>query len=299
MPNAALSTGLILSLVASFLAGWAVALKTNAPVEVGEPPVEWIDKTIRYQFRVQNTRPEVMKSVDVTVYAPSHIEGRQHVLSVNANYDFSMASSGFGNDELHFTFDELPPFGSKQIIVTAQISLPVSAAPASLSDKELYLREEPYIELSDEAVRKQAISLVTPVAGSTVNGIYNWLIDHVEDNGLTMADKGASYALETGRGDCTEFMYLFSALARVNNIPTRNLGGFVLAQNGILRATAYHNWAEYYSAGRWHIADAQRQVLDDEYGSYVIMRSLTSSGDSVKHSERFVSFTPGLKLTMD
>lgn len=299
MSNAALSAGLCFLLCVSLLTGWVVGKGIKAPEDVIESSVAWVDKTIRYQFRVQNTRPEVMKSVDVTVYAPSHIEGRQHVQSVTANYDFSSMSSGWGNDELHFVFDQIAPFGSKQIIVTAQISLPVSAAPVLLDEKALYLREEPYIELSDEAIRKQATSLATPLPESTIGGIYNWLIDHVVDDGLTMADKGASYALETGRGDCTEFMYLFSALARVNNIPTRNLGGFVLAQNGILRASAYHNWAEYILDGRWHIADAQRQVLDDEYESYVIMRSLSSSGDSAKHSERFVSFTPGLKLTMD
>ena len=45
-----------------------------------------------------------------------------------------------------------------------------------------------------------------------------------------------------------------------------------MPEAGVVRPSAYHDWAEYYDGGRWRIADAQQGNLDENYTDYVAMR---------------------------
>ena len=67
-------------------------------------------------------------------------------------------------------------------------------------------------------------------------------------------------------------MYLFIALARLHGIPARAVGGYVVAESQIVRPAEYHNWAEIYLDGAWHVVDPQKRVFRERQADYVAMR---------------------------
>src|SRR5690606_36580352 len=98
----------------------------------------------------------------------------------------------------------------------------------------------------------------------------------------------------------TEFMHAFIALARLNGIPARAVGGFELESDAaVVRSQDYHNWAEFYQNGRWIVADAQKQVFD-RLGSrkYIAFRYLNENPDDQNYSQRFLTFDPRLFVLM-
>lgn len=129
----------------------------------------------------------------------------------------------------------------------------------------------------------------------TAETIFRWVADNIHYTGYLKRPRGARYALEHKQGDCTEFMYLFMALCRATGIPARGLGGYVVERNAILRPGEYHNWAEFYTNGFWHIADPQRGVFMEQQPSYLVMQILR--GD--RSMRRFWSGNEGLEITMN
>jgi len=108
-------------------------------------------------------------------------------------------------------------------------------------------------------------------------------------------DYGARHALEKRGGDCTEFSYLFIALSRLQRIPSRLVGGFVLDERGSLRAENFHNWAEFLEDGVWMIADPYRKVSRTPDG-YIAFRIF--GGEQEDYAQRFLSFDKRLEVTL-
>ena len=95
-------------------------------------------------------------------------------------------------------------------------------------------------------------------------------------------------------------MYLFTALARANGIPTRNIAGFVAKENRILRPADYHNWNEVYLDGSWHIVDTDRQVLMGKSSEYIAMRLISENRPgSSESSQNFFSSSQNILVTMN
>jgi hypothetical protein len=70
--------------------------------------------------------------------------------------------------------------------------------------------------------------------------VKNYLSYEVQDE-----EKGALWALKNKKGDCSEFSYLFVALCRAVDVPSRVKAGFVF-HNPIETLEYGHMWAEYY-----------------------------------------------------
>src|SRR5439155_10137778 len=87
------------------------------------------------------------------------------------------------------------------------------------------------------------------------------------------------YALENGKGDCTEFSYLLAALARARGIPARVVAGFVTPKSAVLKRQDYHAWTEMYLGGTWRIMDAERGLFMAKESEYVALRILDGAGD--------------------
>ena len=52
-------------------------------------------------------------------------------------------------------------------------------------------------------------------------------------------------------GDCTEYAQLFVALARLNNIPAREVGGFAYGYDEPESSFYGHAWAEVWIDNKW------------------------------------------------
>ena len=86
-----------------------------------------------------------------------------------------------------------------------------------------FLNPSPMIESRHPAIRKVARELIADDASAwtTVEGIYDWVRDHVEYKNGPL--KGALQALKDGDGDCEELTSLFVAICRANKIPARTV----------------------------------------------------------------------------
>ena len=118
-----------------------------------------------------------------------------------------------------------------------------------------FLEEERFVEVEHPRIQAAARALGGERDGEVAQAAYEWVSTQLRDPGYVRDDRGALYALERGQGDCTEHMYLFTALARARGIPARGVGGFVVAESGVLRSGDYHNWAEFHASDTWRVAD--------------------------------------------
>jgi len=123
---------------------------------------------------------------------------------------------------------------------------------------------------------------------------------NVRYSGYAGRDRGALYALEHRKGDCTEYANLFVALCRANGIAARPIGGYVCPQSGVLKARDYHNWGEFYEDGSWKLADPQNRVLRQNPADYIAMRIMhASEDDPMGPYNRFRFKGEGLKVRMN
>lgn len=104
-----------------------------------------------------------------------------------------------------------------------------------------YLQDEEKIEVTAPAIRKAAADITGKNQIRIVKRIHNFVAGHLEYI-YSKKSKGALRALETGKGDCSEFTDLFVALARAKKIPARCVTGYAISW----RDTPKHTWPEVF-----------------------------------------------------
>lgn len=134
--------------------------------------------------------------------------------------------------------------------------------PAEIRQK--YLSSDSYFPLDNVDLQRTAKQARLNKNGSEPNGVWGlienlvtYIIDRLD---YTMDDKweSAPMVLANGSGSCSEYSFLFSALARLSGIPTRLVGGF-FTDSGSL-----HRWTEvWYPDTGWVPVDVTRIDADD------------------------------------
>ena len=133
----------------------------------------------------------------------------------------------------------------------------------------------------------------------TARAAFQWTRNHMKPGPYVRNDLGASHALHTGSGDCTEHMALFAALCRMHGIPARGLGGYICPRNGLLRPADFHNWAEFYADGKWRLVDTQKGRFDQGGTDYVATRIYGDDNSVMQGFPRFRYEGDGLKVRMN
>ena len=239
------------------------------------PPIE---KTLRFTYTLKNISNELVENADFVAMIPAEIKGSQHIVSISTTEKYSLENKDLLSQSMKFQIKNIPPFSSKVISIT--IVLGMSEKPKNeIHNKNEYLKAEKYIEKDSLTVKNVSALLDKTTKNSYAKSTFEWLINNVKDAGYVSDNKGAQYAIEKLLGDCTEYMYAFVALERANDTPARAIAGFFMPQPaGILNASDYHNWAEFYDAGKWKLADPQKRIFDQQYQNYIVVRFL--SGES-------------------
>ena len=250
-----------------------------------------IERTLKYSFTVKNPHGHAVNDAELWIYSPIKESAFQHLATLTASLPYNKGYDAQGNERMEFVLDTLPPYAAKTISVTAKVNLSEQGNKIERIKSEAYLNDDKFVDLDSAEIQKVARRLKADTAKETVDGIYKWITKNITKSGYVMRDLGARYALKTKSGDCTEFMYLFSALARANGIPTRNLAGFVASENKVLRAADYHNWNEVYIDGEWYLVDADKQVFMEKSSEYIAMRLIVdaTAGQSTDHQHFFSS----------
>lgn len=240
-----------------------------------------IPRHIEYAFTLQNTTNQVVEQVELWTYAPTAFTATQQRVQIRASELFSELTDRHGNSILHVTIPQITPYAAK--ILTISVDLALAEEPQPIpeeTDLSQYLQSGPYCEVDDYGIIALAQQLVAETQRETAQHIFQWVSRNITYSGYLKAPRGARYALEHKQGDCTEFMYLFVALCRAAGIPARGIGGYVVNRNTILKPGDYHNWAEFYLDGIWHVADPQERVFMENQSHYLMMHVIGDMPDN-------------------
>jgi transglutaminase-like putative cysteine protease len=259
-----------------------------------------IPRHIQYSFTIQNRTSRVIKGAEFWTYAPVKHTPTQQCMSVKASQPFQVVLDDQGNQILYLVFHTLPPYTTRIITIEAELLLSDTPNRVSKTDLRTYLQEERYCESGNPEIARLSKSLKGPDPVKTAENIFRWVASNVRYSGYVRNPRGALYALRNKKGDCTEFMYLFAALCRANNIPARGMGGYLARENAVLKPNAYHNWAEFYHDGVWRIADPQRKIFMQNQSHYIAMQVLVQSpANPMGKYHRFRCVGEGLKVKMN
>jgi hypothetical protein len=256
-----------------------------------------VSRLIQYGFTLQNETNRLIEKAELWTYAPVKKTATQRCDGVRASHAYDLIEDELGNQVLHFTFDGLPPYSTRIVTIEADVSLSDRSNRLAAQTTDRFLRPEKYIESDAPGVLSLARSLSAPKVDRTVDNVFRWVSENIRYAGYMRNDRGALHALRSREGDCTEYMYLFSALCRASGIPARGVGGFICGGDRILRARDYHNWAEFFHDGVWQLADPQQKVLMQNGSHYIAMRMLgDSAGNPMGDHHRFRYSGDGIKV---
>lgn len=261
-------------------------------------PVAPAGRYVRYGYTMQNTTDQLVPEAELWVCAPLRETSMQRLLDLNSSPPCEEQADGLGNHLLRFVISNMPPYAVR--IVTVEATMAMNAVPVPIEvETARWLKAGPLCEYDNKVFGRLVPEFPAGMSESTVRAIFDWVRGHVQDVGFDGTDRGALYALTQQKGDCTEFATLFVALCRRAGIPARAMGGYVVRQNAILDPASFHNWAEYYLGGCWHIADPQAGVFDEQADHYVATRVLGESDSPLGIYARFRCMGEGIKAEMN
>jgi Transglutaminase-like superfamily len=213
------------------------------------------------RFTLTLTNPKSYRLVDQTLwlYMPATETPTQKLDSIKVSMPFKQQTDPLGHSIIELTFPQIAPLATKIITVTADVTLKTEPKLEPLITPQAWLTTERYIETADPGIQTLAKSLKQAQNSDTAQAIFEWVKQHLNDSSYVADDRGAAYALDKRKGDCTEHAYLAVALARATGIPARMVGGYDINNNAVLKASDYHNWAELYFNGTWRLLDTQKE----------------------------------------
>jgi len=281
---------LSITLLLCVLTAW-FAFSIHDKVEKEQIPVYPLSRHVQYSFTLRNRSSYLQENIKFNVRAPVKQTASQLCVKLDSSHAYELITDNAGNRIMRYTFDRLPPYSTR--IVKIGVSMKFSPTPNRLPETsmKIYLEPQPYCESQHREIRQLAATLRKEKEEDTAADIYGWVCAHVKYAGYLKHPRGALYALRKGRGDCTEFMYLFAALCRANGIPARCIGGYVCKKDTILHPGGYHNWAEFYLHGRWWVADPQNRVFKKLGDRYLALKIIVPDVPE----NRFEIFSSNLK----
>jgi transglutaminase-like putative cysteine protease len=257
---------------------WFLVLESGREAEPSNLANSYpLQRTIKYSFVLRNPSQRTVEHATFWAYAPVQQTAHQYVTAIAASHPFHLEKDRVGNQRLQFDVGTLPPFSSR--LVDVQVDLRLSKQPirTALSTERL-LSAQTYIELNAPELQRIAKSLDKHEPDKTARATYDWVRDKIKNKGYVAKDRGALYAIRHGEGDCSEQMYLYTALARLNGLPTVGVAGYPMKESSILHAVQLHNWAEVSLDGDWMLVDPDRNVLASNSTDYLAIHLL--AGDS-------------------
>ncbi len=243
------------------------------PTQPGYP----ISKKIQYGFTVRNKTNQLLKEAELWTYAPVKLTSTQKSVNIEPSHPYQLIADDLGNQVLHFRFEDLPPYAVRPVTIKVSLELSDIPNPIVIGDGRPFLRSEKYFESDDPEIRQFGRRFESATPRETAEKAFHWVANNIAYAGYLRDSRGALYAFRNKRGDCTEYMCLFTALCRANGIPARGMGGYFCGENCVLEPGAYHNWAEFYDEGGWRMADPQKNILVEKPSRYIAMRIVGES----------------------
>jgi len=264
-------------------------------------PAEYqTERVIRYGFVIENNTSELIVDSELQAFLPLAKTPFQKRQTIDVNLAYKTSADSFGNEKLAVTLPNLPPYGSTQVVVTVKLSLASKPNFFELwHTDERFLRDEKFIEVSNTQISKTANSIQsdhkqTPLSSA----LHEWVALNIKNQGYIAQNLGALYALTHKKGDCTEYAYALTALARNSGIPAVPVAGFALTnQSAVLHPSDYHNWAYLFEKDEWVFSDPMKNIYNT-HAEYHIVFNVLNEESLEANSQRFFSADPRLNIRM-
>jgi hypothetical protein len=190
----------------------------------------------------------------------------------------------FGQTVALFDNIRIPPGGEHILKYSADVSLRAvqydpPLLPLSTLDeiddeiRNTYLATNP-LYLTDASPLREAAAQARKNAQGAEPRDVRTLIENIADYVMSrmtyrMDDSwnDAQTVLRDETGSCSEYSFLFSSLCRLNNVPTRLIGGLQIGDYGVTHETkGFHRWTEvFYPQLGWIPVDVTK--IDGDEGS--------------------------------
>lgn len=222
---------------------------------------------LRFSVLMSNPGAQALQGQRLWMYLP--VEQGVHGRVVRQDVD---APHSFMSDRLGHNIVEVRPdtlAGHAKRIARITVALDAGApVPSGTGAQTQWLAPQVHMESDHPEMVQAAWPLRRNTPHDTALQIYEWVAANMAYAGYLGEDLGALRALQTRRGDCTEYAALVVALCRACGVPARMVGGYFTQRSLAPRPSDYHNWAEIWLDGRWRVADAQLrqwQTLEQHY----------------------------------
>jgi transglutaminase-like putative cysteine protease len=262
------------------------------------PAVYEMERTVRYSLTLRNPTNVFVEDARFWAFAPVAQTAFQRVATVEASMPYTLESDDFGNQRLQFETD-IPPYGSKNVSIDVHLELATEPNAIAADNSRQFLAAEEKIESGADEIVALAANLKRNSPSATADSIFNWVSTSLDYVGYVKEDRGALYALRERRGDCTEYSYLYTALARSAGLASRPIGGFVTAENAVLRARDIHNWSELYLDGKWRVVDPQNKQNRVQEHHHIAMRVLGAGGEGLTSTHQMIGADDGLEIRLN
>jgi transglutaminase-like putative cysteine protease len=241
-------------------------------------------RQLRYTFLVSNLGNRPLNDFKIKIATPLESFTSQKRIKLSLQNEQLHSMAGANSTALTLS---LPPYGKRSFSIAAEVGtfseprfLNAAVLPETLASSQ-------FVQSDALEIRTLASQLMGKTPTETAKRIFDWQLESLAASHFTREHLGALTALSTRQGDCTEFAYLFAALARSNKVPARIIAGFVAEKDKVLKPGEFHNWAEFYDGRVWRIADANRKVFDAGYESYIAFGVLAEGSSTAPVAEPF------------
>jgi len=221
---------------------------------------------IEYIFLITNNGPSTITQIDLQIPVVQEHPPYQRVENwVSDPHAVEVKEDSSGNKIAHICLKEkIGPGKSATIRMRCKVQIyTLSYNPVTSTFEEydknsdiykVYTAPGNHIESDNSQIKEKAAEIAGKIDDPylAAKKIYEFVISHMS---YVRFDKcrGALYALQEKKGDCTEYSDLFIALCRARGIPARSVHGFTYGSPGDQR----HDWAEVYIPGMgWIPVDA-------------------------------------------
>lgn len=246
---------------------------TQQNADQGQPDLAayTIPRHVSYSFVVENPTNRPLRNVRFWTYAPVKRTAEQWVERIDTNAGSTVEPDALGNQRLWVEIPLLPPFGKQNVDIRVDMLLADGRNADAVSDVSAQdLAAQRFVPVDDARIRARADAFRNQP--QPLKAAYDWVASHLAESGYLAADHGALYALETGKGDCSEHMYLLASTLRAMGHPTRLLSGAVASHDSRLSASQLHNWVAVQRGDGWQGIDSEAGEFDTTGKGYIAFR---------------------------
>jgi len=231
-------------------------------VRDGDPFVtrDWRESYVTFTHRLRNDGPDSLATADFYVAFPQDSLENQILLSPTRFFPagFETVTDRWDLRQAHYHFDGVPPGQTVGVGYVAHARIAdlryvifpekvgsLRSVPKAIRDK--YLVDGTRYRIDDPLIRRTVETAVGDEENPywIARKIFNWVIQALEYEMVGGWDIPTTL-IKRGTGSCSEYTFLFIAMARAAGLPARYEAGMAVRGDDASVDEAFHRWAEVY-----------------------------------------------------